>query len=98
MTLLMAIILLALPLMMPFLDNEGVEYVVGPNDEDINDEKIFDDNDCLSLAIEPLQNRFLENIGVENENEGREVEVVDMENEGMDSENEVLDNDFLPPK
>ena len=37
-------------------DNEGVEYVVFPNDEVINSERITDYNDSLASDIDPLQN------------------------------------------
>ena len=64
---------------------KGVEYVVVPNNEDINDEIIIDDDEILNSAIDPLQNESKEIEGVGNENEGRYIEVVDVENEVVDS-------------
>ena len=40
-------------------DNEGVEDSVVPNDEDINNEIIIDDDSRLVSDIDPLQNKVL---------------------------------------
>ena len=47
------------------------------NDEDIENEKIIDDDGSLASAIDPLQNKILKIEGVENKNEGGEIEGVD---------------------
>ena len=62
-----------------------MEYVVIPNDEDIDDKIIIDDDESLALAIDTLQNGILAIGVVENENEGGLIEVVDVENEVVDS-------------
>ena len=64
-----------------------MEYVVIPNDEDIDDKIIIDDDESLALAIDTLQNGILAIGVVENENEGGLIEVVDVENEVVDSWN-----------
>ena len=47
------------PVYNALLDNKGVEDAVVPNDEDINDKIIIDDNDSLASDIEPIQNEIL---------------------------------------
>ena len=54
-------------------DNKVVEYVVVPNYEYINNGIIFDDYDRLSSYIEPLHNKILVIVGVDNETEGRKI-------------------------
>ena len=41
-------------------ENEGEEYLVVPNYEYIDDEKITDDDSVFASAIEPLLNKMLE--------------------------------------
>ena len=48
----------------PLLDNEICEDEVAPNDKDINNEIIIDDDDSLSSEIDPPPNEILEIEGV----------------------------------
>ena len=67
-----------------FLENEGVEDATVTKDEDIDNEKIVDDDDSLTSSIDPLQNQIPETEEVDTDNEGGEIEGEDAENEGVD--------------
>ena len=57
-----------------------MEDGVIPNDEDINDEILIDDDDSLASVIDHLQYKILEIEWVDKEYEGSEIEELGAEN------------------